>query len=332
MYEQEDMQAVTVKKFGSAEEMILDYVPKPQPLEKEILVKVEASALNRADILQREGKYPPPKGASPIMGLEMAGSVVKLGDNADKWNIGDSVFGLLPGGGYAEYALIHQDMALPVPEGMSTVEAAAIPEVFLTAFQALQWLGELKKNETVLIHAGASGVGTAAIQLAKQMGANILVTASEPKHNACLKLGADHAIDYKKGPFRDKIVDMTDGSGVDLIIDFIAGPYFNQNISCLKQDGRLVILATLGGGITDECDLRKILVKRLTIMGSTLRSRDRDYQIKLTKDFAEFALTRFKNRTLNPVIDKVFTWDKVIDAHKYMEANKNIGKIVLKIV
>jgi putative PIG3 family NAD(P)H quinone oxidoreductase len=329
---QEEMQAVTVKKFGSAEKMILDSFPKPHPSENEILVKVEATALNRADILQREGKYPPPKGASPIMGLELAGSVVELGESVEKWNVGDRIFGLLPGGGYAEYALIHQDMALPVPEGMSTVEAAAIPEVFLTAFQALQWLGKLKENETVLIHAGASGVGTAAIQLAKQMGAKILVTASEPKHNACLKLGADRAIDYKNGPFKDKILDATDGAGVDVIIDFIAGPYFNQNISCLKQDGRLVILATLGGGKTDECDLRKILVKRLTIMGSTLRSRDRDYQIKLTKEFADFALTRFKNGTLKPVIDKVFTWNKVVDAHKYMEANKNIGKIVLKIV
>jgi len=330
MNKQEVMQAVIVRNFGSADEMVLGSVPKPQLSKNEILVKVEATALNRADILQREGKYPPPKGASPIMGLELAGKVVELGDNADKWNIGDRVFGLLPGGGYAEYALIHQDMALPVPEGMSTVEAAAIPEVFLTAFQALRWLGKLKKNDTVLIHAGASGVGTAAIQLANLMGADILVTASEPKHNACLKLGADHAIDYKKGPFKDKILDMTDGAGVDLIIDFIAGPYFNQNISCLKQDGRLVILATLGGGKTEECDLRKILVKRLTVMGSTLRSRDRDYQIRLTKDFADFAIPLFKNGSLKPVIDKVFTWDKVVDAHKYMEANKNIGKIVLK--
>lgn len=325
------MKAVIIEKPGAPENMTIGQWEKPVPGENEILVKVEATAINRADTLQRQGKYPPPEGASPIMGLEIAGKVVSAGEHGMQWKEGDRVFGLLPGGGYAEYAVIHQDMAMAIPDKLSFAEAASVPEVFLTAFQALKWLGEVKQGETVLIHAGASGVGTAAIQLAREMGATILVTASKNKHQVCLELGASHAIDYKKGPFENEVMKITNGKGVDVIVDFIGASYLSQNINCLNTDGRMIILATLGGGKADECDVRKILTKRLKIMGSTLRSRNRDYQIKLTRQFAEYAIPRLSDGRLKPVIDTVFSMDKVVEAHRYMEANRNIGKIVLKI-
>lgn len=332
MEKNELMKAVLVKSPGRADDMYIDTYQRPEPGENEILVKVSAAGINRADTLQRQGKYPPPEGASSIMGLEISGIVEQVGSSVKRWKGGEKVFGLIPGGGYAEYALIHEDMAMPVPENLTMIEAAAIPEVFLTAFQALRWIGNIQKGENILIHAGASGVGTAAIQLSREMGVEILVTASKRKHQACIELGASHAIDYQDGPFEQKVFELTKSKGVDMIIDFIAGPYFNQNINCLKTDGRLVILATLGGGVVKESDLRKVLVKRLSINGSTLRARDRKYQIQLTKDFADYALKLFMNESIKPIIDQVFTWDKVEEAHRYMEANKNIGKIVLRIV
>lgn len=325
------MRAIIVEKPGEAENLKIGTWDKPPLEEKEILVKVAATALNRADILQRMGKYPPPKGASPILGLEIAGTVDSCGPGCTTWKKGDRVFGLIPGGGYAEYAVIHEDMAMEIPNKLSFTEAAAIPEVFLTAFQAIKWIARLTEEEIILIHAGASGVGTAAIQIAREIGSKIIVTASEKKLKTCLDLGADLAIDYTKGPFIESVLEATNNKGVDVIIDFIAASYFNQNIDCLNTDGRMVLLATLSGGLVDGCDLRKILAKRLSITGSTLRSRSRDYQIKLTRQFSEFALPLFQKGLLTPVVDSIFNWNKVVDAHKYMEANKNIGKIVLKI-
>ena len=325
------MKAVLVTSPGGAENLVIGEVEKPEPKSYEILVKVVATALNRADILQREGKYPPPKGASPILGLEMSGEVVALGESVTKWKVGDQVFGLLPGGGYAEFAVIHQDMAMPLPGNANLIEAAAIPEVFLTAYQALFWLGKLQKGEAVLIHAGGSGVGTAAIQLAKALETKIIVTASGGKHQVCLDLGAAWAIDYQTQDFKKKVREYTDENGVNVIIDFVAAPYFHQNIDSLSIDGRLVLLATLGGGQVENIDLRKVLSKRLQIIGSTLRARSLDYQVALTQAFAAFAMPRFQQGEIKPIIDKVFDWKEVQEAHRYMEANKNIGKIVLKI-
>lgn len=304
---------------------------QPLPGPYELLVRVHATALNRADTLQRQGKYPPPKDASPLLGLEIADVVEEAGISCTKCKNGDKVFGLLPGGGYAEYALIKEDMALPVPENLTMEEAAAIPEVFLTAYQALVWLGKLQAGERVLVHAGASGVGTAAIQLALALQAKVLVTASEHKLQACLDLGAHKAIDYKDVPFEDAVLAYTNSEGVDVIIDFIAAPYFQPNIDCLCLDGRLVLLATLGGGKVEAFDLRKVLAKRLHIMGSTLRSRTRGYQAKLTEEMWAFAGPHFKSGKIKPVIDSVFDWQEAAAAHRYMEENKNIGKIVLRI-
>lgn len=325
------MKAVLIKEFGGPEQLYIGEWEKPVPAPKEILVKVVATALNRADTLQRKGAYPPPPGASPILGLEMAGVVEAVGSEVHLWKKGDQVCGLLGGGGYAEYTTIHEALALPVPKGLSMEEAAAIPEVFLTAFQAIAWLAELKAGERILIHAGASGVGTAAIQLAKQMGAEILVTASAAKHQICLDLGAKHTIDYKSQNFEEAVNNLTDGKGVDVLIDFIAAPYFQQNLNSLAFDGRMVLLALMGG-IKAEVNMVNILRKRLHIKGSTLRARSLEYKIKLTQDLENFAWEKFESKELSPIIDSVFDWTEVAEAHRYMEANKNKGKIVLRVI
>src|SRR5574338_76657 len=325
------MKAVIVSKPGGAEQLKLGETAVPIPKENEILVKVHDAALNRADILQREGKYPPPAGASKLPGLEIAGEVYSIGTSVKKWKTGDKVFGLLPGGGYAEFAVINEQMANKIPANLSYEEAASIPEVFLTAYQALAWLARLEKGERILIHAGASGVGLAAIQIAGIIGAEIFITASAAKHEICRKMGAQHTIDYKTEDFAVRIKELTDSKGVDVIIDFIAGPYFSRNLDSLARDGRLVLLATLGGGKTTDADIRQILTKRLTIIGSTLRSRTIDYQIKLNEDFMNFAHDKFQNGLLKPVIDRIFDWKDAADAHRVMEANTNMGKLVLKI-
>ena len=303
-------------------------VPRPEPGPEEVLVRVHATALNRADLFQREGKYPPPKGESPYMGLEMAGVVERGGRSL---SAGDRVFGLLPGGGYAQHVTLPETMVMPIPPAMSFEEAAAIPEVFLTAHQALHWLGRLSSDETVLIHAGASGVGTAAIQLAKMTGARVLVTASEGKHDVCLNLGADIAIDYRLEDFADRVHDETDGLGVNVIVDFIGGPYLNQNVRSIAIDGRIVVLATMGGGRVDEFDLRGLFRRRGSIITSLLRNRSLDYKERLTADFVSKMLPSFTDGTLRPVIDRVMDWTDVQNAHRIMGANQNAGKIVLRV-
>jgi len=324
------MLAVQIKEPGSADQLFIAPFPTPKPEANEIRVRVHATALNRADIMQRKGKYPPPEGASLIMGLEAAGEVESMGEGVTRWQIGDKVFGLLPGGGYAEFAIMHQNMAMPVPDGWEFTDAAAVPEVFLTAFQALCWVGKLEAGERVLLDAGASGVGTAAIQLARLIGAEVIVTASSGKHELCLELGAKYAIDYRKVPFLEETRELTHGKGVDLIVDPVGGDYFDQNIQALKPDGRLVMLAVMAGGKT-SADIGPIVFKRLQIQGPTLRSRSRAYQIKLTKEFTDFAYDALKNKTIRPVVDEIFSWHNVAEAHRYMEANLSAGKVVLQI-
>jgi putative PIG3 family NAD(P)H quinone oxidoreductase len=325
------MKAILFDEPGGPEELFIGDFEKPKPKENEILVRVKAVALNRADILQRKGMYPQPEGSSPLLGLEIAGEVVARGKNATDWSTGDKAFGLISGGGYAELAVIHKDMALRIPEGLTFEEAASIPEVFLTAFQALVWLGKTQKGNFILIHAGGSGVGTAAIQIAKDLGAHVIITASKIKHQRCLDLGAELAIDYHDGPFFQKVLEYTNQIGVDIIIDFIAADYFNQNIDCLSESGRLIMLATLGGSKINNVNLGKILSKHITVVGSTLRSRSIDYKIKLNKEFSEYALPKFEHGELKAVIDSVWDWKDVSQAHRYMEENKNTGKIILKI-
>ena len=248
-----------------------------------------------------------------------------------KWKPGDKVCGLLAGGGYAEYAAIHEDMAMPVPPNLSFQEAAAIPEVYLTAFQALDWLAQLQTGELVFIHAGASGVGTAAIQIAREKGARVWVTASAQKHSVCLELGAEKAIDYKKESFEKVIHQATEGRGVNIIIDFLAAPYFQMNLNSLAPDGRLIMLALMGGIKAESVNLAPILRNRIQVRGSTLRARELAYKIRLTRDFRAFASNKFTTGKLKPVIDSIFDISDVQEAHKRMEANLNSGKIVLSL-
>lgn len=325
------MEAVLLKKYGSAEELYIGETPVPDISSDKILVEVRAAGINRADILQREGHYPPPPGSSSVLGLEIAGKVVEVGSHVTKWKIGDRVFGLLSGGGYAQYVSIHEDMAMAIPETMHYHQAAAIPEVFLTAFQSLFWLGKIRENDQVLIHAGASGVGTAAIQLARNKGANVIVTASSGKHKLCLDLGASYVIDYKKGSFVDEVKEVTHGKGVNIVLDPVGGNYFTQNLKVLQNEGRLIMISVMGGYKVPEVDLRPIIFKRLEIIGSTLRSRSKNYQIALTKDFMELFRDKIHSGALHPVIDTVFDWEEVAKAHKYMEANLSAGKLILKI-
>lgn len=325
--DKDEMKAVMLE----GDKIFLGHYPLPVRSSHDILVEVKAAGVNRADLLQRKGKYPPPKGASPVLGLEVAGIVKETGSKVGRWKEGDSVFGLLSGGGYAQYASINENMAMPIPENLDFTQAAAVPEVFLTAYQALIWLAKLKKGERVLIHAGASGVGTAAIQVARETGAEVIITASAPKHSLCRELGALHTIDYSSKNFGEEIKSVTEGKGVQVIIDFIGGPYFQDNLQSLSKDGRLVMLASLGGMKVSEANLLPILQKRLSIFGSTLRSRSLEYQCRLTQETAGFLLPRLQDGRIRPVIDRVYPIAEVQDAHSYMESNKNQGKIVLKL-
>ncbi|RME99184.1 MAG: NAD(P)H-quinone oxidoreductase [Bacteroidetes bacterium] len=326
------MKAIQYTTGQGPEGLYLGDYPDPQPTAEELLVEVHATALNRADLLQCAGKYPPPPGASPLLGLEVAGTVVGWGPAVQGFTEGERVCGLLAGGGYAERVVLPASLAMRIPQNLSFTEAAAIPEVFLTAFQALYWLAKLRPGERILIHAGASGVGTAAIQLAQFIGAKqIIVSASAPKHEFCLKLGAHATIDYQNEDFAARVAELTAGQGVDVLIDFVGGPNFVPNLEVLAMDGRLVMLAFLGGTKVEQLKLLPILRKRLHIMGSTLRNRPLAYKAQLTADFQRHCWAAFLDGRLRPVIDRVYPWEEVAEAHRYMAANKNRGKIVLKV-
>lgn len=324
------MKAVLLKKFGGIEELYVGEAPDPIISNEEVLVKVHATALNRADLLQRKGLYPPPPGESEILGLEMAGEIATVGSQVNNWKKGDRVLALLAGGGYAEYVKVHQDMLISIPDSMTYTQAAAIAEAFLTAYQSVVWLADLKAGETILVHAGASGVGTAATQLAKQIGATVYTTASLRKHETCQKMGADLCINYKEESF-EEVVLRNKPTGVDVVIDFIGAPYFSKNLKALGMDGRMVMLGFLGGVKTAETNLAPILFKRLKIMGSTLRARTLAYKIELTRAFADDYFQLFEKGQLLSVVDSVYDWENVRQAHEYMEKNKNMGKIILKV-
>ena len=326
------MRAVVVTEEGAPEHMTIGEVPTPEPGPEEVRVRVHATALNRADTFQRRGHYPPPEGASEILGLEMAGTVAETGENVVDWHADDRVFALLDGGGYAESAVVHKDRLMAVPPGLSMQEAAAVPEVFLTAYQALHWLGGLQSGHHVLIHAGASGVGTAALQLVRRAEAHPYVTASAPKHDLCRDLGAEAAIDYETEDFADRIAALTDDRGVDLILDFIGAPYFHRNVESLALDGRIIQLATLGGSTVEQVSLRALMAKRAQLLASTLRSRSLAYKVRLTQEFASDVLPHFLVGDLRPVIYSVYDWSDVAEAHRRMENNENAGKIVLSVI
>jgi tumor protein p53-inducible protein 3 len=326
------MKALQFDQAGGPENLYFTEFPDLQPRPHELLVHVHATALNRADLLQRQGKYPPPPGASPLLGLEMAGTVIGWGEAVTGFSIGDPVCGLLPGGGYAQQVVIPATLALRLPESISFTKAAAVPEVFLTAYQALRWLAEVKAGDRLLIHAGGSGVGTAAIQLARWLGVEqVFVTASPGKHAMCLSLGADHAIDYRRENFAEVITELTDGKGVNSIIDFIGAPYFADNLRSLQTDGTLVLLAFMGGHKVPELSLATLMRKRLSIRASTLRSRDLAYKTKLTAAFRQECWPLFASGELQPVIDSIYPWEEVAAAHQYLAGNHNTGKVVMTV-
>jgi tumor protein p53-inducible protein 3 len=328
------MKAILAKQPGGVEQLTFVDLPIPQPKENELLIKVHSTACNRADLIQRRGFYPPPPGVTDVLGLEFAGVVEKVGDHCQKnWKPGDRVFGILPGGGYAEYVVTPAELVMPIPDSLSFVQAAAIAEAFLTAHQTLFWIGQLKANETVLIHAGASGVGSAAIQLAHSVGARVITTVgSDQKAAFCQSLGANHTINYRNGPFLPEVLKVTDDQGVELILDFVGASYFKENIKALQTDGRLVLIGTLGGSKVESASLLTILMKRLKILGTTLRSRSVEYKAKLTEDFVSSFLPLFETGKLKPIVDRVFPWTQVKEAHLYMESNQHMGKIVLQII
>ena len=326
------MKAIVFDKPGGAEQLYLADVPMPKAGPGELLVCIHATALNRADILQRQGKYRAPATDSKLLGLEMAGTVYEVGEGVQDFRPGDRLCALLPGGGYAQYCIIPAAMALRLPNSLSFTRAAAIPEAFLTAHQALYWLGGVKAGEKILIHAGASGVGQAALQLARRAGASLVVaTASAAKHAACRAAGAAAVIDYSVSDWEGKALESSVGGGYDIILDFVGGPYFNQNLSLLAEDGRLVMLGFLGGSRIAEADLGPILRKRLQIIGSTLRNRSQAYKQALTDDFRSKHWEAFAGGELAAVVDSIYDWEEVVAAHRYMEGNHNQGKIVLSV-
>ncbi|WP_313467109.1 NAD(P)H-quinone oxidoreductase [Carnobacterium sp.] len=325
------MKAVSIKQPGGVEQMEIQERDKPIPKVGELLVEVHAAALNRTDIVTRSN--PNLAEPYPILGVEIAGVVVENRGNGEKYKTGTRVAGLVNHGGYAEYAVLPADRAILLPENMSFEQGAAIPEVFLTAYQTLYWLGELKTAETVLIHAGASGVGTAAIQMAKHLTqARVIATAgSAEKLAVCQTLGADKTINYKEENFAEEVLDYTDQAGVDVILDFIGASYWENNLKSIKTDGRWVLIGTLGGATVKEVDLSALLAKRITLKATLLTPRSDEYKAELTQEFLKIALPYFKHDTIRPIVDTTFQLEEVVQAHQYMEANKNIGKIIMKV-
>ncbi len=296
----------------------------------EVVVEIRATAVNRADLLQRRGLYPPPSGASPYMGLEMAGVVSALGEGVSNWHVGDRVCALLSGGGYAEKVAVPQDLLMRLPDGWTFEQAAAIPEVFYTAFVNLFMEGDLKPGETVLIHGGASGVGTAAIQLAHHAGCRVLVTAGrDDKVARCLQLGAHVGINYKVGDFFEAVREASP-EGVDVILDIAAADYLDRNLKLLKRGGRLVIIAVFTG-TEAQINLGLMLRNRLRLIGSVLRSRSLDEKVAIKHAFEERFWPLLVNGTIQPVIDTVLPIVEVEKAHEMLKNNQNIGKVVLQV-
>ncbi|EAL71372.1 hypothetical protein DDB_G0272440 [Dictyostelium discoideum AX4] len=329
------MRSILVKQFGGIENLIIGTAPKPTPKNNEILVHVKSFALNRADILQRMGRYPPPPGDSDILGLEMSGVVVEADKQDKRFKIGDKVFGLVGGGAYGEFCTIASNQAFHMPSHLTFESASAIPEAWLTAFQALHPLANFKSGNSVLIHAAASGVGTALIQLCKVDGATKIIgtVGSDEKAKFIEKLGATHSVNYKTNEnFLDVINDVTSKKGVNNVFDYVGAKYWNQNLKSLSMDGVMIIQGFLSGShIKDTAaDITPILGKRLTIKGSTLRNRDNDYKADLVAQFSKRYLTLFESGELKPIVDKVFNVSEIKEAHEYLEANKNMGKVVVK--
>lgn len=325
------MTAIAISEPGVPQVLKPAKVSVPQPAPGEILIRIVAAGVNRPDVLQRQGAYPPPKGHSFIPGLEVAGEVVGLGQNAGRWAIGDKVCALVNGGGYAQYVTVPEGQALPVPASLTITEAAALPETYFTVWHNVFQRGGLKKGETLLVHGGTSGIGTTAIQLAREFGAYVITTAgSDEKCEACLTLGADRAINHRTRDFVAEVKDATDGKGADVILDMVGGSYISRNYDAAAVDGRIVQIAFLEGART-EADFMKLMMKRLTHTGSTLRARDAVFKSALAAELEHHVWPLLHNRTLAPVMDRIFPLRDAWRAHERMEEGSHIGKIVLDV-
>lgn len=304
--------------------------PKPVPERGQVRIRIAATAVNRADLLQRRGLYPVPEGTTEILGLEASGTIEKVGDGVSGWSEGEEVCVLLEGGGYAEFVVVDASMLLTKPDSVSLVEAAAIPEVFYTAYLNLYLEGELAPGETALIHAGASGVGTAALQLCRAFGNTALATASGSKLEICTALGASYVIDRHDQSFKKCIREWLDEGGVDVILDPVGGSYLNDNLSVLNKRGRLVIIGLLGGAKA-EAHLGKILMNRIRIIGSVLRSRSREEKVEITASMKEHVWPLFDQAKLKPIIDTTLPIQQANEAHQLLANNETSGKVVLTI-
>jgi NADPH2:quinone reductase len=326
------MKAIVISQSGGPEVLKLVEKPKPQPGDGEVAIKIFAAGVNRPDVSQRKGHYPPPPGASPdIPGLEVAGIIEETGNDCHRWKIGDKVCALLTGGGYAEYCAVPEGQCLPIPDNLSFEEAASLPETHFTVWSNVFDRGKLKAGETLLIHGGSSGIGVAAIQMAKAFGAKVYVTAgSEAKCVFCEGLGADKAINYKTENFKDVIKSLP-GKSVDVILDMIGGNYTSDNLEILAEEGRLVLINFMKG---DETPVRlsQIMQKRLTITGSTLRARNTSFKSAIAGQLEKMVWPWFVSGKLKPVIYKTFPLEKASEAHRLMESSEHIGKIVLLVV
>jgi putative PIG3 family NAD(P)H quinone oxidoreductase len=326
------MRFVDLPAFGAPEVMVMAEGPLPLLKAGHILVRVEAVGVNRPDVAQRAGNYPAPRDASPILGLEVAGEVVAIGDGAEGFAIGDKVCALANGGAYAEYCAVPAGQALAYPKGYDAVRAAALPENYFTVWANLFQMAGLSGDESVLIHGGSSGIGTTAIQLAKAFGATVYTTAgSADKCEACMRLGATRAINYRDEDFAEVIRQETDGKGVDVVLDMIGASYFEKNIASLARDGCLSIIAFLGGSTAQNVNLAPIMTKRLTVTGSTMRPRTADEKRGIRDELLAEVWPLLEAGTVAPVIHAVLPFEQVIEAHRMMESSSHIGKIMLQL-
>lgn len=325
----ETMRAVAIDRPGEPEVLIAVEEPVPAPGDHEVLVKVATAGVNRPDILQRQGLYPVPPDASHLPGLEIAGEIAATGSAVERWSVGDTVMALAHGGGYAEYCRVHEDHCLPVPAKLSLIEAAAVPETFFTVWYNVFMRCRLAAGETFLVHGGSSGIGTTAIQLARSRGCTVITTAgSDEKCRFCETLGADKAINYKREDWQRAVADFTDGRGVDVLLDMVAGPYMQKNLDSMALEGRYAIIAFLQGPKA-ELNLRVVLGRRLTITGSTLRPQTVAEKAAIAAQVREHVLPLLEDGTVRPVIDSTFSLNGAAAAHELMESSTHKGKIVL---
>jgi NADPH2:quinone reductase len=325
------MRAVEIKKPGGPEALVPAERPLPTPKPNEILVKVAAAGVNRPDVLQRQGLYAVPPDASDLPGLEIAGEVVACGSSATRWKVGDKVCALAHGGGYAEYCVVPEVQALPLPKGLSLIEAASLPETFFTVWSNVYDRGRLKAGETLLVHGGSSGIGVTAIQIARAMGNRVLATAgSDEKCAACVKLGADKAINYRSQDFLAEVLAATDNKGVNVILDMVGGDYVPKELKCLAEEGRLVFIAFLRGPKT-ELDINEVMRRRLTLTGSTLRPRPVEFKGAVAASLRQHVWPLIEAGKIKPVVFKTFPLAQAADAHRLMESSQHIGKLVLTV-